>query len=114
MLRALSERLSSELRDQDTLARLGGDEFAVILPGLESYEAAELAAQRLIQATRPAFLIEGHTCSVGASVGIALSPEDHEDPEQLMGYADMALYEAKRNGRNRFERFRPALDETQD
>lgn len=112
LLRALSERLSSELRDQDTLARLGGDEFAVILPGLESYEAAELAAQRLIQATRPAFLIEGHTCSVGVSVGIALSPEDHEDPEQLMGYADMALYEAKRNGRNRFERFRPALDET--
>ena len=111
LLKALSDRLAAELRDRDTLARLGGDEFAVILPTLESIEAAELAAQRLIQATRPAFLIDGHTCSVGVSIGIALSPDDHADPEQLMGYADMALYEAKRNGRNRFERFRLELDE---
>lgn len=72
----------------------------------------ELAAQRLIQVIRPPFLIDGHSCSVGVSVGIVLSPEDHDRPEQLMGYADMALYEAKRNGRNRFERFRPALDDT--
>ncbi|MFJ5300523.1 EAL domain-containing protein [Pseudomonas sp. NPDC088368] len=111
LLRALSERLRSELRDRDTLARLGGDEFAVILPELDTQEAAELAAQRMIQAIRPPFLIDGHSCSVGVSVGIALSPEDHVKPEQLMGYADMALYEAKRNGRNRFERFRQELDE---
>ena len=61
---------------------------------------------------RPPFLIDGHSCSVGVSVGIALSPDDHVKPESLMSYGDMALYEAKRNGRNRFERFRPALDET--
>lgn len=111
LLRALSNRLRSELRDRDTLARLGGDEFAVVLPELDTAEAAELTAQRLIQAVRPPFLIEGHSCSVGVSIGIALSPQDHDTPEQLMGYADMALYEAKRNGRNRFERFRAQLDE---
>nr|WP_186676253.1 EAL domain-containing protein [Pseudomonas vanderleydeniana] len=111
LLRVLSARLRAELREHDTLARLGGDEFAVILPELETAEAAELTAQRLIQAIRPAFLIEGHSCSVGVSIGIALSPEDHNNPEQLMGYADMALYEAKRNGRNRFERFKFQLDE---
>lgn len=111
LLRGISERFRGELREVDTLARLGGDEFAVVLPELETQEAAELAAQRLIQVVRPAFMIDGHNCSVGVSVGIALSPEDHVRPEQLMGYADMALYEAKRNGRNRFERFRPALDE---
>jgi diguanylate cyclase (GGDEF)-like protein/PAS domain S-box-containing protein len=112
LLRALSARLRGELRDRDTLARLGGDEFAVILPELDNQEAAELAAQRLIQAIRPPFLIDGHSCTVGISVGIALSPDDHTQPEQLMGYADMALYEAKRNGRNRFERFRHELDES--
>ncbi|KPA87575.1 sensor domain-containing protein [Pseudomonas asplenii] len=111
LLRVLSARLRAELRDNDTLARLGGDEFAVILPDLETAEVAEMTAQRLIQAIRPAFLIDGHSCSVGMSIGIALSPQDHHHPEQLMGYADMALYEAKRNGRSRFERFRPQLDE---
>jgi len=111
LLRALSSRLEMELREVDTLARLGGDEYAVILPELETAEAAELMAQRLIQAVRPPFLIDGHSCSVGVSVGIALSPQDHDSPEQLMGYADMALYEAKRNGRNRFERFKFQLDE---
>lgn len=111
LLRAVSTRLRGELRKRDTLARLGGDEFAVILPDLESPEAAELAAQRLIQAIRPPFLIDGHSCSVGVSIGFALSPDDHDKPEHLMGYADMALYEAKRNGRNRYERFRYELDD---
>lgn len=112
LLKALSDRLCSQLRGRDTLARLGGDEFAIILPGLNTSEAAEATAQRLIRAMRPVFMIDGHTYSVGVSIGIALSPEDHADPEQLMGYADMALYEAKRNGRNRHERFHLALDET--
>ena len=112
LLRALSPRLRSELRERDTLARLGGDEFAVVLPGLESHEAAEMTAQRLIHAVSPPFLIEGHSCTVGISVGLALSPEDHDKAEQLMGYADMALYEAKRNGRNRYKRFQFEFDES--
>jgi diguanylate cyclase (GGDEF)-like protein/PAS domain S-box-containing protein len=111
LLRALAQRLQRELRDEDTLARLGGDEFAVILPGLDALEAAQITAQLLINAVAPAFLIEGHSCSVGVSVGLAIAPFDHDLPEQLMGYADMALYEAKRNGRNRCESFRPELDE---
>lgn len=112
LLRALSSRLRSELRDQDTLARLGGDEFAVVLPGLEHLKAAEITAQRLIHAASPPFMIEGHSCSVGISVGLALSPGDHDKADQLMGYADMALYEAKRNGRNRYERFQFQFDES--
>ncbi|MBI6942826.1 EAL domain-containing protein [Pseudomonas putida] len=110
LLRALGKRLRRELREHDTLARLGGDEFAVVLTGLESRDAACNTAQRLIDAICPPFQIEGHQFSVGVSIGIALAPDDNEQAEQLLGYADMALYEAKRNGRNRYECFHVELD----
>ncbi|MDH1103776.1 EAL domain-containing protein [Pseudomonas mosselii] len=94
----------------DTLARLGGDEFAVVLSGLETCDAARITAQRLIEAICPPFHIEGHQFSVGVSIGVAVAPDDHHQAEQLLGYADMALYEAKRNGRNRYECFHVELD----
>ncbi|MDR6711197.1 diguanylate cyclase (GGDEF)-like protein/PAS domain S-box-containing protein [Pseudomonas hunanensis] len=110
LLRALGKRLRRELREHDTLARLGGDEFAVVLTSLDSAEAASVTARRLIEAIAPPFQIEGHQFTVGVSIGIALSPDDHHQAEQLLGYADMALYEAKRNGRNRYECFHLELD----
>lgn len=112
LLCALGARLRCELRDQDTLARLGGDEFAIVLPQLAHASAAHCTAQRIIDAMAPPFLVDGHSLSVGVSVGISMAPHDHDAAEQLLRYADMALYEAKRNGRNRYERFRPELDET--
>ncbi|CAM3775096.1 putative signaling protein [Pseudomonas reidholzensis] len=110
LLRALGKRLRRELREHDTLARLGGDEFAVVLTSLDNPEAACVTARRLIEAIAPPFQIEGHQFTVGVSIGIALSPDDHDQAEQLLGYADMALYEAKRNGRNRYECFHLELD----
>ena len=110
LLRALGQRLRGVLRDQDTLARLGGDEFAIVLPNLSSAEDAQRTAQRLLEAVIPAFLIDGHSFSVGLSLGIALAPNDHNTADQLLRYADMALYEAKRKGRNRYELFHSALD----
>jgi diguanylate cyclase (GGDEF)-like protein/PAS domain S-box-containing protein len=112
ILLALGKRLKKSLRDQDTLARLGGDEFAVVLPRMKRLDEAKFAAQRLIDAVAPAFLIDGHSFSVGLSVGIAMSTAmEATNGEELMRYADMALYEAKRNGRNRFEVFRTELEE---
>jgi len=110
LLRALGKRLRRELREHDTLARLGGDEFAVVLTRLDNREAACNTAQRLIDAICPPFQIEGHQFSVGVSIGVAIAPDDNEQAEQLLGYADMALYEAKRNGRNRYECFHVELD----
>ncbi|MFG0548967.1 putative bifunctional diguanylate cyclase/phosphodiesterase [Pseudomonas sp. yb_9] len=110
LLRALGKRLRRELREHDTLARLGGDEFAVVLTGLDGRDAACNTAQRLINAICPPFQIEGHQFTVGVSIGIAIAPDDHDQAEQLLGYADMALYEAKRNGRNRYECFDVELD----
>ncbi|MET0319717.1 MAG: EAL domain-containing protein [Duganella sp.] len=112
VLLALGKRLKKSLREQDTLARLGGDEFAVVLPRLKRLDEAKFAAQRLIDAVAPAFMIDGHSFSVGLSVGIALTTAmAAATGDELMRYGDMALYEAKRNGRNRYEVFRAELEE---
>lgn len=111
LLCAIGKRLKGVLRDQDTLARLGGDEFAIVLPALDDVHTAQRTAQHIVDTIAPPFLIEGHSFSVGASIGIAQSPQDHNSAEQLLLYADMALYEAKRNGRNRYECFMPELSE---
>jgi len=110
ILLMLANRLRKCLREQDTLARLGGDEFAVVLPRVSRVEEAQQAAQRLIDAVAPAFSIDGHSFAIGISVGIALSSQDAAGAEQLLQFGDMALYEAKRNGRHRHELFRPELE----
>jgi len=111
LLRSVAKRLRNALRDQDTLARIGGDEFAIVLPSVTSSDEASVVAQRLIEAIRPPVNVEGHNLSVGLSVGIALSTTITSTPEQLLRCADMALYEAKRNGRNRYEHFTLEMDD---
>ncbi|HEX8606877.1 MAG TPA: EAL domain-containing protein [Pseudoduganella sp.] len=110
ILLMLAGRLKKCVREHDTLARLGGDEFAVVLPRVNSLQEARDAAQRLIDAVAPAFAVDGHSFSVGLSIGIAISSHEGSSAEQLLRFGDMALYEAKRNGRNRYELFRPELE----
>lgn len=111
LLRAVASRLRSVLRDKDTLARNGGDEFTIVLPSLAQQEEAEAIARRLIEVTSQSFNIDGHNLSVGLSIGIAIGGRDLATPEHLLRCADMALYEAKRNGRNRFEHFSAEMGE---
>lgn len=110
LLRVVAKRLRSALRDHDTLARIGGDEFAIVLPNVRAADEAAVVAQRLIEAIRPPINVEGHNLSVGLSVGIALTSQATNTPEHMLRCADMALYEAKRNGRNRFEHFTIEMD----
>ena len=110
LLRVVAKRLRSVLRDQDTLARIGGDEFAIVLPNVRNADEAAIVAQRLIEAIRPPVNVEGHNLSVGLSVGIALTSQATNTPEHMLRCADMALYEAKRNGRNRYEHFTLEMD----
>ncbi|WLS78542.1 EAL domain-containing protein [Erwinia pyri] len=111
LLRAVASRLRGVLRDVDTLARNGGDEFSIVLPSLSHQKEAEAVARRLIEVIRAPFNVDGHNLSVGLSIGIAIGGRELTTPEQLLRCADMALYEAKRNGRNRFEHFSVEMGE---
>lgn len=95
VLREIGVRLQSCLRAQDTVARWGGDEFTLILPSVESPEAVALTCDRITTSLEPPFSINDHTLRVSLSFGIALFPQDSDDPETLLRYADMALYQAK-------------------
>lgn len=93
-------RLDSASRaafEDDMVARLGGDEFAVILPDTQTQEQAEIVARKIIDAMDEPFVVDGHTLSVGISIGIALFPTDGDDMHTLMRKADVAMYYAKKN-----------------
>jgi diguanylate cyclase (GGDEF)-like protein/PAS domain S-box-containing protein len=94
LLQEVAWRLRQTLRASDTVARLGGDEFAVVLPDADM-GAATLSAEKLVEALGASLVIEGHEVAVGASVGIALYPENGADADTLLRRADMAMYAAK-------------------
>ena len=111
LLRAAAGRLKAALREGDIVARLGGDEFAIVQCGVGSpREAARLAA-RVVEALSEPFDLFGQHVVVGASVGVALSPQDGATPEELLKKADMALYRAKADGRGAFHFFERDMDE---
>jgi diguanylate cyclase (GGDEF)-like protein/PAS domain S-box-containing protein len=103
LLQQLVQRLRHRLRESDSLARLGGDEFVVVLERMATPEDAALVAVSLIdQASLPFHLSEDHTAQVGCSIGIALLPADGADADELLHNADLALYQAKEQGRGRY------------
>ena len=88
------------MRGSDTVARIGGDEFKIILTDIKSPDEASLVAQKVIDNLRQPIQLKGKTVTIGASIGIAIYPEDGEEIDQLIKYADIALYKAKESGRN--------------
>jgi diguanylate cyclase (GGDEF)-like protein len=110
LLTTVAERLGNCLRDTDIAARLGGDEFAVIMPTIDGTHNAEGLANKLINVLGCPYEILGHQMNVGASVGIAIAPDDGVAADALLRNADMALYRAKADGRGRFRFFEPEMD----
>lgn len=93
----MSERLRQCFRETDTVARLGGDEFAVIANHIQHPKDAAKLAEKAIEALAAPFEADGRSITIAASVGIALYPNDSRDEDQLLKFADMALYKAKTN-----------------
>ncbi len=102
LLRIVSDRLRSVVREGDTVARLGGDEFALILARLDDAAEASRVAQRMIDAVGEPVDLDGHLTSIGVSVGIAVGEGAGADADQLFKNADIALYRAKAAGRNTY------------
>jgi diguanylate cyclase (GGDEF)-like protein len=95
LLKQVVERISSALRESDTLARLGGDEFTVILPDTDGDQALQVAG-KIISVMERDFAIERHKLSASVSIGIAMMPDHGDSVEMLLRHADYAMYSAKR------------------
>jgi diguanylate cyclase (GGDEF)-like protein/PAS domain S-box-containing protein len=102
LLTTVSARLAGILRGGDTVCRLGGDEFVMLLPELADAGRAGEVAERILEAVAQPCWLDGTEIRIGVSLGIALHPQDGEDPATLMKRADTAMYRAKREGRNRY------------
>ncbi len=111
LLRKVAERFKSALRDGDVVARLGGDEFAIIQSDSPQPAGATALATRLVDLIGRAYAIDGHILHIGASVGVAIAPNDGYEPDVLLKNADLALYRAKAEGRGCHRFFEPGMDE---
>lgn len=105
LLQTVADRLNDHRRDTDTVARLGGDEFAIVLPQFRSASDTLTYAKRIIEIVGEPMTIQGHEVQVGTSIGVALFPDDGQDIEHMVSHADMAMYQAKADGRNTFRLF---------
>ena len=109
LLVTMAERIRPLIRVEDTVARLGGDEFVVLVPNCREPSLAIEIAERVIAAATPPVSIDGTDFYVTASIGIAIAEGLGTSPERLLADADVAMYEAKRRGGNRYEVFSSAL-----
>lgn len=100
LLREVAARLCSCVRKSDTVARLGGDEFTVVLLDLKAPELIARVAEKIIASLREPFPIKGRNFHLGASIGIAIYPDDGENAEMLVRNADTAMYEIKKSSKN--------------
>ena len=102
LLKMVAERLAGTVREEDTVARLGGDEFIIALWHVSDTDYAATVALRAIEAVAQPYDIEGHTVSITTSAGVSIYPLHGEDADSLIKSADLALYDAKRAGKNAY------------
>ena len=110
LLQSVSQQLNSVLREGDTVARVGGDEFILLLPKIEQLADATEIAERVLTAVGRTRVIVGHEFNISISIGITLFPTDGDDAETLLTNADIAMYQAKEQGKNNFQFFTPVMN----
>lgn len=106
LLIQVSKRLNKCIRVSDTLARFGGDEFLLIISGLNSEKNAAIVAKKIIDTVSSPFVIGEHEMHISASIGIVICPENGLDCSILLKRADIAMYEAKANGKNQYHSYK--------
>ena len=110
LLQSIAGRLVDCVRGSDTVSRQGGDEFVVLLSEVDQPEDAAITARRMLQTVAEAHSIDRHDLHVTASIGLSVYPDDGLDAETLIKNADTAMYQAKENGRQSYQFFKPAMN----
>ncbi len=110
LLQSIAKRLVNCVRAPDTVSRQGGDEFVVLLQEVQQAEDAAITARRVLQAVAEPHSIDQHDLHVTSSMGVSVYPDDGLDAETLIKNADTAMYQAKENGRQSYQFFRPAMN----
>jgi diguanylate cyclase (GGDEF)-like protein/PAS domain S-box-containing protein len=109
LLQVIGYRLASLLRKSDTIARMGGDEFMMLLPETAQEEDVAKIAEKILEAFREPFEFDDHILHITTSIGVAICPYDGEDADVLMRNADIAMYRAKEEGRDNYQRCTPSM-----
>jgi diguanylate cyclase (GGDEF)-like protein/PAS domain S-box-containing protein len=110
LLQSIAKRLVDCARASDTVSRQGGDEFVVLLHEMQHSEDAAIAARRVLQAISEPHSIDQHDLHITASIGVSVYPDDGLDAETLIKNADTAMYQAKENGRQNYQFFKPEMN----
>jgi diguanylate cyclase (GGDEF)-like protein len=110
LLQSIALRLVECVRGSDTVSRQGGDEFVVLLSEAEQWEDAAIVAKRMLDSVAEPHSIDEHDLHVTTSIGVSVFPDDGRDAETLIKNADTAMYQAKENGRQSFQFFKPAMN----
>lgn len=112
VLNGIAHRLKRCTREEDLVARVGGDEFVMILGRLVERQAIDQLCARIIKTVASPFQIDGNQVFVGASIGIAIAPNDATSASELLRCADVALYKAKADGRGTWRFYGHELDKS--
>ena len=110
LLQSVAKRLVNCVRGADTVSRQGGDEFVVLLSEVGQSEDPAITALRLLHAVAEAHSIDQHDLHITTSIGVSVYPDDGQDAETLIKNADTAMYQAKENGRQSYQFFKPAMN----
>ena len=110
LLKKVADRLRSTVRPTDTVARIGGDEFVILQTGVREASDTQALARRIVDLIGRTYMVDGHLLTIGASVGVALAPNDGTEADKLLKNADLALYRAKLDGRATYRFFEPEMD----